>query len=71
MVLCLSRKTPTTIAVAAAVFAMLFGILWGYGIRPVQYYDGAPYQMNAAARDQWIQMVAAAREAGFTAIKTF
>jgi len=61
----LKPQNPTAIAVAAAVFAMLFGILWGYAIRPVQYYNGAPYQMNAAARDQWIQMVAAAREAGF------
>lgn len=61
----LKPQNPTAIAVAAAVFAMLFGIIWGYGIRPVQYYNGAPYQMNSAARDQWIQMVAAAREAGF------
>lgn len=61
----LKPQNPTAIAVAAAVLAMLFGIIWGYGIRPVQYYNGAPYQMNSAARDQWIQMVAAAREAGF------
>lgn len=61
----LKPQNPTGVAVAAAVVAMLFGILWGYAIRPVQYYNGAPYQLNSAARDQWIQFVAASREAGF------
>lgn len=64
-VIVLKPHMPTWVAVLAVVAAMLFGLLWGYGVAPTVFYDGSPYQMNEAARDQWIQMVAASYQAGF------
>lgn len=64
-VIVLKPHMPTVVAVAAVVFAMLLGMVWGYAIAPTIYYDGSPYQMNQAARDQWIQMVAASYQGGF------
>ncbi len=57
-VIVLKPHMPSYATVAALVLAFLFGILWGYVVRPVVYYDGSPYQMSAAARDEWVKLVA-------------
>jgi hypothetical protein len=63
-VIVLKPHMPSYVAVAAVVLAMLFGILWGYVIRPVEYYDGAPFQLSATYRDEWVKGLAAAKLAG-------
>lgn len=63
-VIVLKPQMPTIVTVIAVVAAMLFGLLfWGYFVAPVRYYDGAPYQMSEANRDEWIKLVAAAKAA--------
>lgn len=63
-VIVLKPQMPTIVTVVAIVAAMLFGLLfWGYFVAPVRYYDGAPYQMSEANRDEWIKLVAAAKAA--------
>lgn len=63
-VIVLKPHMPTVVTIVALVAAMLFGMLfWGYFATPVRYYDGAPYQMSEANRDEWIKLVAAAKAA--------
>lgn len=63
-VIVIKPQMPTIVTVVAVIAAMLFGLLfWGYFIAPVRYYDGAPYQMSEANRDEWIKLVAAAKAA--------
>lgn len=62
-VIVLKPHMPSYVAVAAVVVAMLFGIFWAYGPSPVQFYDGAPYQMSQGYRDEWVKGLAAAAHA--------
>ncbi len=64
-VIVLKPHMPSYVTVLGVVLALLFGLFWGYVLSPVIYYDGSPSQLSQPARDQWIQMVAAANEAGF------
>lgn len=57
-VIVLKPHMPSFVTVFALVMALLFGIFWAYQVRPIEYYDGAPFQMSEQARDQWIKMVA-------------
>ncbi|MBC8170268.1 MAG: hypothetical protein H7X77_01290 [Anaerolineae bacterium] len=57
-VIVLKPYMPSYTTVVAVVLAFLFGILWAYGLKPVQYYDGAPNQMSTLARDEWVKLVA-------------
>jgi hypothetical protein len=57
-VIVLKPHMPSYATVIALVLALLFGIFWAYVVRPIEYYDGAPFQMSEPARDQWIKLVA-------------
>jgi hypothetical protein len=57
-VIVLKPHMPSFVTVLALVLALLFGIFWAYVVRPIEYYDGAPFQMSEAGRDQWIKLVA-------------
>lgn len=46
------------------VSAFLFGLIWAYAVAPTQFYNGAPYQLNAVDRDNWIKFVAGSYAAG-------
>jgi hypothetical protein len=63
-VIVLKPHMPTFVTVLAVVLAFVFGLIWAYGIAPTIYYDGAPYQLNQSARDQWLRMVAVSYSAG-------
>ena len=43
---------PTTILLAAVCFAL--GMVWAYGIAPVQYVNGSPAQLEQSFQDQWV-----------------
>jgi len=45
------------------VLAFLFGMIWAYVIDPVQFYNGAPYQLSDEWRDRYVIAVASARQA--------
>lgn len=63
-VIVLKPHMPTIVTVVAVVLAMLFGLLfWGYSAAPVRYYDGLPYQLDLANRDEWVKLVAGAKYA--------
>ncbi|KXK50456.1 MAG: hypothetical protein UZ13_02467 [Chloroflexi bacterium OLB13] len=62
-VIVLKPHMPTIVTVVALVFAMLFGLFWGYVLNPVRYYDGAPHQLRGEWRDEWVKLVAAAKAA--------
>lgn len=49
---------PTKLTVILLVVGLVIGLLWGYSLRPVSYYDGSPYQLSQGDRDQWIKLVA-------------
>jgi hypothetical protein len=57
-VIVLKPHMPSFVTVFALVLALLFGIFWAYQVRPIEYYDGAPFQMSEQSRDQWIKLVA-------------
>jgi hypothetical protein len=42
----------TTIALAVVCFAL--GMVWAYGIAPVQYVNGDPSQLQQSFQDQWV-----------------
>lgn len=60
-VIVLKPHMPSYVAVAAVVVAMLFGIFWGYVLAPVQFYDGAPFQLSEGYRDEWVKGLALAK----------
>lgn len=62
-VIVLKPQMPTVVTVVAVILSMLFGLFWGYVLNPVQYYDGAPHQLSASYRDEWVKLVAAAKAA--------
>lgn len=61
----LKPHMPSYVTVIGVVLAMLFGlVIWGWGIRPVTFYDAAPSQMSQGYRDEWIKQVAVAFDNG-------
>lgn len=60
----LQPHMPSYVTVIAVVLALLVGLAWGYAIRPVEYFDGAPSQLSAAHRDNWVLLTAAAYNSG-------
>lgn len=42
----------STIILAVVCFAL--GMIWAYGIQPVQYFDGSPAQLEQSFQDQWV-----------------
>lgn len=53
---------PTKQTVILLVVGLIVGLIWGWGIRPVEFYDASPNQLSQAAQDQWIKSVAVAHD---------
>jgi hypothetical protein len=60
----LEPSMPTKQTIILLLVGLLIGIVWGYVLAPVQYYDGTPNQLNQTDRDQWIKLVSASYYAG-------
>lgn len=54
----LEPNMPSKTTVALVVIGLLLGLLWGYGLAPMEFAGANPHRLNQAARDQWILMVA-------------
>ncbi len=60
----LEPSMPTKQTIILLVVGLIIGMIWGYAIRPVQFYDSSPSQMAQGSRDQWVKLVAASYNAG-------
>jgi hypothetical protein len=49
-------KRPLVIGILCAVAGLLLGLLIGWGIWPVQWYDASPQQLHPDFQDWWLQM---------------
>lgn len=54
----LEPNMPTKSTVALLVVGLLIGLLWGYGLAPIEFAGANPHRLNQSARDQWILMAA-------------
>ncbi|RMG89493.1 MAG: hypothetical protein D6712_01550, partial [Chloroflexi bacterium] len=61
----IAPSMPTKGTVAKVLLGLIIGLIWAYGINPIQFYDAAPSQLSASYRQQWAELVAAAAEAQF------
>ncbi|GAB4509343.1 MAG: hypothetical protein OHK0046_04150 [Anaerolineae bacterium] len=53
-------QLPKTRLTLLMLIALFFGLIWAYGVRTTQFYNGAPYQLSSDQRDQYIILVAGA-----------
>lgn len=58
----LEPSMPTKQTVILLVVGLIIGLIWGWAIRPVRFYDAAPNSLSQTARDQWIKSVAVAHD---------
>lgn len=49
---------PKVTTVALAVICFALGMVWAYGIAPVQYVNGDPSQLQQSFQDQWVAAAA-------------
>ena len=49
-------KRPLVIGILCAIAGLLLGLLIGWGIWPVQWYDASPQQLHPGYQDMWMQM---------------
>jgi hypothetical protein len=54
----LEPYTPRRKMILMLVFAMILGLIIGYGIDPVQYYDGDPRTLEQSWQDEWVRLLA-------------
>lgn len=54
----LKPYVPKTGLIIAVVLAFLVGLIWGYGLDPIQYYNGDPSEMGQSWQDEWVRLVA-------------
>lgn len=54
----LKPYVPKRGLIIAVVLAFLFGLVWGYGLDAVQYYNGNPSQMGQSWQDEWVRLIA-------------
>jgi hypothetical protein len=54
----LEPNMPKRSTVALIVLGLLIGLLWGYGLAPIEFAGANPHRLNQSARDQWVLMVA-------------
>ena len=47
---------PWVIAVSALIAGILIGLLWGYVIMPVEWYDAAVYHLRADLQEEYLRM---------------
>ncbi|MEM6527734.1 MAG: hypothetical protein AAF653_05540, partial [Chloroflexota bacterium] len=57
-------KNPTVVIVAGyfpkltttilAVVCFALGMIWAYGIQPVNFFNGSPAQLEQSFQDQWV-----------------
>lgn len=44
--------------VIGVVLAFLIGLVWGYGLDPVQFYNGDPSRLGQGWQDEWVRLIA-------------
>ncbi len=44
--------------VIGVVVAFLIGLVWGYGLDPVQFYNGDPSRLGQGWQDEWVRLIA-------------
>jgi len=49
---------PSVALIVAVALAFLVGLLWGYGLDPVSFYDSSPRTMGQGWQDEWVRLVA-------------
>lgn len=54
------RRLPPRALLFASLAGIGFGLLYGWGIRPVEYYDTSPDSLRADYRTDYVLMVAEA-----------
>jgi hypothetical protein len=54
---------PNAPTIIALVVGLIFGLIWAYGLQPVEFYDAAPYRLSEGYREEWVKFVAAAHAA--------
>lgn len=54
----LKAYIPRRSLVIAVVLAFLVGLVWGYRLDPVVFYDGDPSSLGQSWQDQWVKMIA-------------
>ncbi|MFQ3646944.1 MAG: hypothetical protein SNJ83_02605 [Aggregatilineales bacterium] len=54
----LEPNMPSKTTVALLVVGLLLGLLWGYGLAPIEFAGANPHRLNQSARDQWVLMAA-------------
>ncbi len=58
----LEPSMPTKQTVILLIVGLIIGLIWGWAIKPVQFYDATPNQMSQIAQDAWIKSVAVAHD---------
>ncbi|MDZ4762944.1 MAG: hypothetical protein SGI73_00235, partial [Chloroflexota bacterium] len=59
--------TPRRKMILMLVFAMILGLIIGYGIDPIQFYDGDPRTLGQSWQDEWVRLLADRNAANVTA----
>ena len=54
----LEPNMPKRSTVGLIVLGLLIGLLWGYGLQPIEFTGANPHRLNQSARDQWVLMAA-------------
>lgn len=49
---------PTVGLIVAVAVAFLIGLLWGYALDPVSFYDSSPRTLGQGWQDEWVRLVA-------------
>jgi hypothetical protein len=49
---------PKPGVVIALVAAFIVGLIWGYRINPIQYYDTDPAKLQQSWQDEWVRLLA-------------
>jgi hypothetical protein len=48
---------PTVGLVIAVVVAFIIGLIWGYGLDPVKFYDADPTTLEQSWQDEWVRLI--------------
>jgi hypothetical protein len=59
--------TPRRKMILMLVCAIILGLIVGYGIDPIQYYDGDPRTLGQSWQDEWVRLLADRNVANVTA----
>jgi hypothetical protein len=56
----LEPSMPRRYQVYLIIFGAILGLIWAWGIYPVEFTGANPERLNQSAQDQWVKMVAVA-----------